>query len=290
MKTWFNRFIAWFTRTIVAVNTFVQELILYLIPASPSQRPKISLLIPFSSKDPVRQRNFQWLLRYWTTELSEAEVIIGTSHGGVFCKSEALNNAAKRSTGRVLVILDADAYLSGEVIDRCADRILEELGNGLWYVPYRRLYRLTEETTQAVVDSDPATPLRFQSPPPLAFVEDSGLKSSYGHRYGAMCMIIPREALDTLGCFDERFDKGWGGEDVSMLRALDTLYGRHKTTDNDIYHLWHPVIGDGLNARAWAGQQVLEGNMRLTNQYNRATNQPSLMRALVDEGCACMKK
>ena len=65
---------------------------------------------------------------------------------------------------------------------------------------------------------------------------------SYGHRYGAMITILPREALDTLGCFDERF-KGWGGEDIAFLRALDTLFGKHKTIDDDVMHLWHPVIG-----------------------------------------------
>src|ERR1700749_3749438 len=101
------------------------------------KRPKISLLIPFSTTDPVRKKSFKWLLRYWRHELPDAEIIVGESRSPVFCKGEALNDAVERSSGKVLVVLDADTYISGKVIEYCADRILEEecYGNHLWYVP-----------------------------------------------------------------------------------------------------------------------------------------------------------
>lgn len=252
-------------------------------------RPKISLLIPFSSTDPERRRNLRWLLRYWRNELPNAEIVIGRSHQRIFCKGEALNNAAKRARGRVLVILDADAYLPGKIINRAANRILEELDNHLWYVPYRRLYRLRQGITRAILASDPTDPLRLPSPPPPEFVEGDGHKSKYGHRYGAMIMMFPREALDTLGCFDERF-KGWGGEDVALLRALDTLYGKHKTTNNDILHLWHPFIGDNYTSRIWEGQRESNVNHKLASRYHKATNHPTAMRELVDEGCCYRRR
>ncbi len=66
-----------------------------------NDEPKISLLIPFSSKDPVRKESFRWLLKYWRHELPDAEIIIGRSHSKVFCKGRALNNAIRRSTGDV---------------------------------------------------------------------------------------------------------------------------------------------------------------------------------------------
>jgi len=191
------------------------------------QRPKISLLIPFQTDDPQRRRVFKWLLKYWQSELPDAEIIIGHSRSNrPFSKTEALNNAADKATGSVLVILDADAYLDGAIIDRCADRILEELDNHLWYVPYRKLWRLTEEITEEIIESDPTDPLRLPDPPPLEDIDGDWQLHSYGHRYGAMIMIFPREALDILGCFDERF-RGWGGEDVAFLRAMDTLWGKH---------------------------------------------------------------
>lgn len=247
-------------------------------------RPKISLIIPFSSKNLLRRATFKWLLEYWRHELPDAEIVIGHSKSRVFNKGRALNQAVRKSHGNVLVIIDADAYMSGKVIERCADRIIEELHNHLWYVPYRHLYRLNKWITKAIVRSDPRHPLRLYSPPPDCFLDDNGHKSSYGHRYAAMIVIIPREAYDVLGCFDERF-QGWGGEDIAFLRALDTLYGKHKSTDNDIYHLWHEFIGNNYQSRAWVGQTGGGANNELANRYNRATGNPEQMRELVDEGC-----
>lgn len=248
------------------------------------KRPKISLLIPFSSKDKMRNKTLKWLIKYWKYELPDAEIIVGHSKGKVFCKAEALNNAVRKSTGKVLVIIDSDAYIKGKIIDRCADRILEDPCDRLWFVPYRHLYRLTKEITEKIIESDPKNPLRIKCHPPLDVVENNGHKNKYGHRYGAMCMIFPREAYDILGCFDERF-KGWGGEDISLLRALDTLYGKHKTIKTCIFHLWHPYIGKDYRSRKWVGQKTANPNSELANKYNRATRHPSKMRKLVDEGC-----
>jgi len=249
-----------------------------------AKQPKVSLLIPFSTKSKKREEGFKWLLDYWKHELPYAEVIIGRSYSEPFCKGEALNDAARRATGKILVTLDADAYLYGSVIENCTNRILEEMDSHLWYVPYRHLYRLNKKISEKIVESDPKNPLRLSSPPPPEYVVGDGLQSSYGHRYGAMIMIFPREALDAVGgYFDERF-KGWGGEDIALLRALDTLYGKHKTTDNDVLHLWHPVIGDSYKTRVWKGQDNGQSNRKLSNEYNKATRNPSQMRELVEEG------
>lgn len=248
------------------------------------KKPTISLLIPFSSTDPLRRRNFEWLLQYWKHELPEAEVIIGKSKSKVFCKGEALNHAAKKSRGKILVILDADAYINGSVLRECANNILSSIEDGypLWYVPYRNLYRLKEGITDKIILSFPEDPLRLSSPPDLDLVEDRGVKSKYGNRYGAMCMMFPREAYNIIGNFDERF-KGWGGEDVALLRTLDTVYGKHKTIDRDILHLWHPIIGDTYDTRMWEGQTSGSINWPLAKRYNRAIRNPSYMWELIKE-------
>lgn len=256
-----------------------------------TKRPKISLLIPFSSKDSIRKRNFKWLLRYWKHELPDAEIIIGKSNDKIFCKGNALNNAYLESRGKVVVILDADAYLSGKVIEKCADRILEEqkYGNNLWYVPYRHLYRLNEEVTIDIINSDPEDPLRLSSPPPGEYIINDPETAKYGARYGAMIMMFPREGYDVIGSFDERFH-GWGGEDIALLRALDTLFGKHKTLDNSIFHFWHPIIGQNLQARKWTGQVSANQNSELAARYHRASRNPSDMRKLVNEGHEFTKK
>lgn len=246
-------------------------------------QPKISIIIPFSSKDKYRKKALKWLLDYWKHELPEAEIIVGRSGGKVFCKGEALNEAIQKSKGEVIAILDSDAYLSGFVLEYCADRILENPCDRLWFIPYRHLYRLKRRITTNILKSDPKNPLRMKCPPPHDYIENKGFISKYGHRYGAMAMIFPREAYDTLGCLDERF-VGWGGEDVSLLRALDTLYGKHKTTRNCIFHLWHPYIGENYQSRRWKGQTQGNVNQHLAMKYHKATRKPSEMRKLVDEG------
>jgi len=248
------------------------------------KRPVISLLIPFSSKDPLRKKNFKWLLQYWRYELPEAEVVVGKSSSKIFCKGEALNDAASRARGDIFVILDADAYLNGYILRECANSILQSLKEGypLWYVPYRNLYRLKEGITKAVVASNPRNPLRLTPLDNWILAEEGGAKARYGHRYGAMCMMFPREAYDLIGNFDERF-KGWGGEDVALLRMLDTLYGKHKTVEENIYHLWHPTIGDSYDTRRWVGQDSGSINWSLAKRYNRAVRWPSRMQEILEE-------
>lgn len=249
------------------------------------KQPKISLLVPFRADTPARTEALRWLRKYWKCALPEAEFIVGFSQRDVFCKTEAFNNAARKARGKVLVLLDADAYIDADTINLCADRILEELDNHLWFVPYRRLYRLTKAATDLILESDPCDPLLVSDPPPLGWVEEDHMdKAGYGHRYGAMVMIIPREALDVIGCFDERF-QGWGGEDVALLRALDTLYGKHKTINGPVFHFWHQKIGQTYKERRWEGQESQRGNNNLAMRYHKATGKPDEMRALVDEGC-----
>lgn len=263
-------------------------------------REQISILVPFRADNHYRSELWEWLREYWEAEIPEAEVIIGHDHKAgrrkPFSKTAAVNNAFRRSHGDIIVILDADAYLDAEVVEHCARRLRKARRHGAqtWFVPYRNMYRLTEEATEEVIESDPENPLRFPSPPDDDDID--GQQGSWGpgkaNKYGALIQIMPREAFLTVGCIDPRF-RGWGGEDVSFLRALDTLWGRHKNTPNDVLHLWHPKIHtsgyDPTNqylTRVWNGQRAPGSNNFLATQYHLATWKPERMRKLVDAGCA----
>lgn len=248
------------------------------------EQPEISLIIPYRGGNPHRDAAFRWDLKYYEHALPGVEIVIGHSRDKIFCKTQAFNDAIRKSHGKVLVLMDADAYIDSKVITKCADKILENAEDHLWFVPYRHLYRLSETKSKEILDSNPKYPLTLTEPIPKEWIDGEQTKSSYGHRYGAMMMIIPREAYDTLGCFDERF-KGWGGEDVALLRALDTLYGKHKTTKNPIFHLWHPTRGTNYLNRTWKGQARFNPNGNLAMRYHKASRNPSQMRKLVNEGC-----
>lgn len=255
----------------------------------------ISILIPFRcpAKDTARLRNVNWLKQYWTAQLPGAEIIIGedTNIDVPFSKSVAVNDAASKATGDVFVIVDADGFLSAESVLHCAKEIRSARKNQkkLWFIPYRQFYRLTEEASKYLLESDPARPYQFSTPLSSIYIlNDTDPK--VGHWYGAMIQIMPREAFENVGGWDERF-RGWGGEDHAAMRAMDTLYCLHKTLPGQVLHVWHPQIGPQGQAalvnwknRMWEGQSETGVNNKLSHRYYAAQNRPEMMRKLVDEG------
>lgn len=209
-------------------------------------------------------------------------MVVGEDFQTPFCKTAAVNDAFSKTTGDIVVILDADCYIDPEVILSCAAKIraARNAGHKLWFIPYRRFYRLTEAASNLVLDSDPANPYRFPDPPPKDdLVTTRGTSSA--HWYGALIQVMPREAFVAAGGMDERFH-GWGGEDVAFMRAVDTLYCRHKTSDNDVLHLWHPTIkGYDDDTRMWPGQERPDGNWPLAEKYRDAFGDKAMMFTLV---------
>jgi hypothetical protein len=262
-----------------------------LLPCNwPCRRPEISVLVPFRDDGEHRTQVWHWLKQYWEWNLPNSEIIMGSSAQTPFSKSEAVNNAALRARGRVFVVLDADAYMSASAIKRCADEIVKatKAGKRLWFVPYQRLYRLNRTATLAILGTDPVEPYFVPSPPPDGWLEqglDPSGKASHsnGHQFGAMVLVMPRKAFFLVNGMDPRM-RGWGSEDESFLRALDTLYCQHNLAPNDVCHLWH--VRDGVIAlmtRRWVGQRWTAVNSRLARRYQIATGEPGFMRALVDE-------
>jgi predicted glycosyltransferase involved in capsule biosynthesis len=218
----------------------------------------------------------------------DAEIIQGHDFHQPFSKAVAVNQAALMARGRVLVILDADTYLAPEVLTGCVTEIETALRHGrqTWYMPYDRLYRLNKETTDKFLLTNPLGPA-ITARPAITEIEMLGDgKGPYwpydGHQYGAMAQIIPREAFIDVGGMDPRF-RGWGSEDVSLLRALDTLWGHHEVAENQVLHLWHARIGSKYTDRQWVGQSWGAANSRLAQRYAGAIAEPGYMAALAAE-------
>lgn len=243
----------------------------------------ITLLVPFRSDGEHRARVWDWLRAYWDYELPGAEIVMGENFATPFCKTAAVNDAASRGHGDIIVILDADCYLPGNVILNCAKRIraARRRGRKLWFIPYRHFYRLTQGATAEILATDPDCPPTIEDPPPRWMVEDP-INSSYGHWFGALIQIMPRKAFDLAGGMDERFC-GWGGEDVSFMTAVDTLYARHRTTPNGVFHLWHPHIGTEHFERMWDGQKEPGNNNELSTRYAQARARTGRMLRLTRE-------
>ena len=262
----------------------------------------ISILVPFHSSDPNNQRtkNWNWLHKYWRKQLPGAEIIIGVdSEAGVngkpFSKSCAVNDAVSKSSGDILVIVDADGYISVDSILLCAEEIRETRKDNrkLWFIPYRKFYRLTEEASQYILESNPNDPIKYEEQPPETHILNNAMfngtsGSAFGHWYGALIQIMPIEAFEEVGGWDTRF-RGWGGEDHAAMRAMDTLYWPHKTLPTPVFHIWHPFKNvESKNPsksknRLWENQGADSTNDKLSHRYYWSQGNVARMRKLVDE-------
>ena len=253
----------------------------------------ISILIPFRCPDTTNPRikNVEWLKRYWKAQLPGAEIVMGDCPdlSRPFSKSVAVNDAAGKAKGDIFVIVDADGYVSAESVLHCANEIraAEKKGKALWFVPYRLFYRMTEAASKKLLASDPAKPFKFGQPLEQEHILGD-TDPAYGHWYGAMIQICSRKAFELVGGWDERF-VGWGGEDSAAMRAMDTLYGLHKTLPGQVLHVWHPQIGPSgvkevvhWKERMWEGQSDPNANDHLNAEYYGAWMRPARMRKLLE--------
>lgn len=245
------------------------------------RHPQVSLLVPFKDDGMHRGEVWNWLRQYWRGVYPEAEIIQGHDDGSPFSKSTAVNQAASLARGRTFVVIDADAYLPASVIKGAADRIDQALHDKqrTWFIPYDRLYRLDEDYTKGLLKTSPSTPIPL--PPSESDLENTPESQTYGHKFGALCQIMPREAFGLVEGMDPRF-RGWGCEDAAFLRSIDTLYGQHEVIPGPIAHLWHATTNTGYN-RQWQGQSWSSTNSRLYQRYINATAEPAGMRGLAAE-------
>jgi glycosyltransferase involved in cell wall biosynthesis len=261
------------------------------------RRTVISLIVPFQTNEPARIRSWKWLKQYWQIWLPGCEIIIGTDpksrkrwyrrNPPTFSKTVAINRAFRKTHGDIIVIVDSDVYLDASVVQHCADRIRSARNADIkmWFMPYLTHYRLNEEASDLLLNSSPGDPLRFTTPPsPRDIMNAEG--HFYGHLWGALVQIMPTEALRAVGGGDERF-RGWGGEDTSLMVALDALWANHKNTTNQVLHVWHPQLrGVPTNNRAlrvWEGQTNPRANDDLAGRYLHARRSPDDIRAIIAE-------
>jgi glycosyltransferase involved in cell wall biosynthesis len=245
----------------------------------------ISILVPFRADDTERRRIWDWLQSYWEWHLPEAQLIVGEDHGWPFSKTQAVNRAARHASGDIFVILDADCWIDPEVIVKAAHKIRVARANHKrrWYVPYRHLWRLTKEASHEILEENP-----LWVPAPGDWTEidanediENCDESGVGHHFGALIQIMPREAFFEVRGMDPRC-RGWGVDDIAMLMALDTLYTRHRTLDNDVFTFYHRPRGR-RHHRFWEGQEHEDPNGRLGERYSNASGDVGRMRALIDE-------
>ncbi|MEK5301605.1 galactosyltransferase-related protein [Bacillus sp. FSL R10-2201] len=223
----------------------------------------ISILIPYRSDKGPRDVIFNWVKDFYNRLLPEAEICVGCCNTNLFSRSQAVNNAARKATGDIFIIADADIVYDPVLINEA----INLLDNHAWIVPYSDIQYITEDSTKKLLNTEVIWPIKLE-------LELNPFNAYIGNITGGL-VIIPRKHFESVNGFDQRF-LGWGGEDDAFTFSVNTICGHFKRLDRSIYHLWHPPVKA-------IGNPHYEMNYSLYTRYAHASNNPEIMRQLILE-------
>ncbi|MGG1397559.1 galactosyltransferase-related protein [Bacillus salipaludis] len=225
----------------------------------------VSIIIPFQTDNGPREAAFQWIKKYYSVVMPEAEVVIGKINGNQMNRAKAINLAAKKATRDIFVIADADLVISPESIVES----IKLLDKAAWVVPFTKLYDVPYELTEKLLNTNPTWPLKIS--------KEKCKKASWIYEgFAGKVNIISRKNFEAAGGFDERFI-GWGGEDDAFSCAVNTICGHFVRYSAAIFHLWHPRASYNTNPNA-------KFNMNLVSRYRGANGNKEKMMEIISEG------
>jgi hypothetical protein len=224
----------------------------------------VSVIVPLNEDGAERSRHWRWLRRRLEVLHPGMEIIEAECPGPDWVKGRAIQAGVERATGDTIVMMDADVFVSQDALNST----IEIAQSAPWAVPHTMVHRLgrystlelTERAAATVVDYDPAGQVYARQP-------HKGVA-------GGGIVALSRTAYNAVGPPDTRF-VGWGGEDTSWRRALDTMVGPHHRGDADMIHLWHPPQAEQQNPSQAA--------RRLAKRYRVAVWKPEAMSVLLKE-------
>lgn len=218
------------------------------------------LLIPWRSGCPQRRAALGWVWRRYRRRHPEWPIVFGGCFppSAPWVKAKAVTPWLPEDDEEVVIVADADVWCDQTVAALDAVR----RGGAAWAIPHRRVHRLSEEGTRAV--------LAGQRPErqPLEQYPYPGVKGGG--------IVVTRAGTLREVPLDPRF-VGWGGEDAAWGTALVCLLGEPWRGKEPLYHLWHPPQE---RSDRYEGS---EANRALKERYHAARYEKSAMRSLIEE-------
>lgn len=216
------------------------------------------VVIPFGTSDPDRVRALEHVRATYAGE--GLRVVVADAGGDPWSKGASIDAAVRESGARLLVVADADVIVPTAAVARSVAAVR---AGAAWSQPHSVVVRLTPHATTRVLSG---MPWRRQS------WQWAG--SGHSAPHGGGIVVLGRDSYDASGGMDPRF-VGWGGDDVSWARALDTLAGPCARLRATMLHLWHPPQPRLPGNRASAENELLAA------RYIDANGDPDAMRELV---------
>lgn len=183
------------------------------------------ILVPRRADGGHRDHVWRWLRAELERDLPGFPIVEGHHELGPFSRSAALNRAAREAPPwREAIVLDADTYVNPDQLRRAVRRARK---TGRLTYAFDELHALDRPGTLQVLDGYRRSWSRFVKWSRPARIAHSS------------ALVVPREAWDAVGGFDELFE-GWGFEDVAFRRAVNGLHGPELRVEGPAWHLWHP--------------------------------------------------
>lgn len=245
----------------------------------------LSILVPYRPDRGRRDAAWQHVVSpYWSRVVDEwradAELIVetpepsGPGHAGDFNHPLAINRAAARARGDLLLVADADTLPDADYAWK-VERALRA-GHAGWALP--RFYRKLTSAASVNVGSDARwkrasrTPVQVGGLDPVDWRLPEGYYEWIGDSLSwSGCVAIPAKAFADVGGYDERI-AWWGADDVAMGLTLETLYGAPARIAG-VTHFWHPTpLAHNYGHARHTGQQAI------VDDYIHAAGRPDEIR------------
>ena len=210
-----------------------------------------TIIIPYGNTaphavDPSRETNLSVVVRHLRDHHPKWPILTGcdTFLDG-WSKGAAVNRLVRRTSSQGLIVHDADVLVAPQALRSSA---LAVVAGAPWAMPHGTVYRLSRRGTMRFLQAD-----LMDTAQAGAHVE----RAPHPAPPGGGITVLSRAAYDLTGGIDPRF-VGWGGEDISWARALDTLVGPGVRGDAPLWHLWHQPDPTRLRGgRAQRGNEIL---------------------------------
>lgn len=187
---------------------------------------ELSIIVPYNHiENSDRDKIWKFIKQRYEELMPGCEICIGEIYNNPYNISKAINEAVKKSTREVLLLIDADVIINLESIKKSMS-IIDEYKV---VYPYDKLIRLSKPVTDYILDNKTYKLNNINLD--INCIEYKNPISGN--------LMIKKELFKDAGGFDERF-MGWGHQDIAFYLVINYLSGSiYRIEQSSIYHMFH---------------------------------------------------